>query len=57
MILGGTPTTEAVTNLPMIGKLRRFATLRRVRRTAAAPSDTWDALPRVKTHHQYTEIE
>jgi hypothetical protein len=43
---GGTPMVAAVTNLPRMGRLRRFATERRARTTAAAPSETWDALPR-----------
>ena len=40
IILGGTPTTAAVTNLPKIGRPRRLAMERLARSTAAAPSDT-----------------
>lgn len=45
IIRGGTPTTAAVTNLPKTGSPSRFATLLRANKTAAAPSETWDALP------------
>ena len=38
----------AVTNLPRMGRLRRFAVDRRARTTAAAPSETWDALPSLR---------
>ena len=37
--------TDEVTNLPRMGRPRRLAVDRLVRRTAAAPSETWDALP------------
>jgi hypothetical protein len=45
MILGGTPTTAAETNLPSIGRDSLLAIDLRARRTAAAPSETWEALP------------
>ena len=37
MMRGGTPTVEAETNLPRMGRPRRLATERRASRTAAAP--------------------
>jgi hypothetical protein len=39
MILGWTPTLEAQTNLPRIGRPSLTARFRRTRRTAAAPSE------------------
>jgi len=46
MMGGGTQTEVAATNLVRMGKFRRCATERRARRTAAAPSETYDALPK-----------
>lgn len=45
IILGGTPITAAVTNFPTMGSFSLFAMERLARSTAAAPSETWDALP------------
>lgn len=45
MTLGGTPTTALQTYLPRMGRPNFWATLRLARRTAAAPSETCEALP------------
>ena len=46
----------AVTNLPRMGRLRRVAVDRRARTTAAAPSETWDALPSPRKEGKKCEI-
>lgn len=42
MSLGSTPATAAATNFPRMGRPSFLATERRVRRTAEAPSETWN---------------